>query len=312
MNKETEPRELEGSRDLQCNCTLIAGAHTYADCVPLLNERTKRWNAQQGDGYPLAPLEESARTEDFETLIWRFVHAQSRMCDRWAEGDDAVKKNLWQALHAAGNDVREYIDRNPITEASAGLEQACLWHIKQANDLNEIVAMRDKSNNWTVGAARSELKDGIRMHLSCAEKIRELKSQPTPPSPAAGCEDLLLVYDDWAGILNESHIELFNSRIRKAYSRDRERWVSVDAAMPENGVDGMPPQTSIYDWNNQRTSDIAYLLEERKRMMALLGDWQKASYMRLHAGVMSAQEVRTVQAVLKSIESALLEAQDGK
>lgn len=29
-----------------------------------------------------------------------YVRAQGRMLDRWAEGDDAVKKSLWRGLHA--------------------------------------------------------------------------------------------------------------------------------------------------------------------------------------------------------------------
>ena len=30
----------------------------------------------------------------------RYMVAQRRMLDRWADGDDAVKKELWQELHA--------------------------------------------------------------------------------------------------------------------------------------------------------------------------------------------------------------------
>jgi len=35
--------------------------------------------------------------------------AADRMRDRWAEGDDQVKRQLWQALHTRADEFRETV-----------------------------------------------------------------------------------------------------------------------------------------------------------------------------------------------------------
>lgn len=48
--------------------------------------------------------------KQLKELLWRVVKAQGRMQDRWAEGDDAVKKEIWQNLHNEGMAAREFLD----------------------------------------------------------------------------------------------------------------------------------------------------------------------------------------------------------
>lgn len=38
--------------------------------------------------------------EDLRSALRAYLNAQCRMLERWAEGDEAVKRELWQALHA--------------------------------------------------------------------------------------------------------------------------------------------------------------------------------------------------------------------
>jgi hypothetical protein len=42
--------------------------------------------------------------------------AQERMLGRWAEGDDDVKRELWQNLHRAGDELRLALDRLEATQ----------------------------------------------------------------------------------------------------------------------------------------------------------------------------------------------------
>lgn len=44
------------------------------------------------------------------TRAWALVRAQERMADRWAESDASVRKDLWQQLHRAGNELRETLE----------------------------------------------------------------------------------------------------------------------------------------------------------------------------------------------------------
>lgn len=44
--------------------------------------------------------------------MWRLIHAQSRMLDKWADGDEAVKQQLWRDLHKAGDEAREALERS--------------------------------------------------------------------------------------------------------------------------------------------------------------------------------------------------------
>ena len=53
------------------------------------------------NGGPSALVEIDALRADVRAL----VIAAGRMLDQWAEGDDAVKQQLWRALHAAADDA---------------------------------------------------------------------------------------------------------------------------------------------------------------------------------------------------------------
>ncbi len=45
------------------------------------------------------------------SMLKKYRVAASRMCDRWAEGDQAVKNELWKALHGLESDALEMIER---------------------------------------------------------------------------------------------------------------------------------------------------------------------------------------------------------
>ncbi len=44
-------------------------------------------------------------------MLKKYRVSASRMCDRWAEGDQAVKNELWKALHGLESDALEVIER---------------------------------------------------------------------------------------------------------------------------------------------------------------------------------------------------------
>lgn len=44
-------------------------------------------------------------------MLKKYRVAASRMCDRWAEGDQAVKNELWKALHGLESDALDVIAR---------------------------------------------------------------------------------------------------------------------------------------------------------------------------------------------------------
>lgn len=46
----------------------------------------------------------------FKEHLWALIYAQGRMIDRWSDGDDAVKKELWGELHSKGAQAREYLE----------------------------------------------------------------------------------------------------------------------------------------------------------------------------------------------------------
>ena len=67
----------------------------------------------QGD--PVVPADnvrqlERDRAELIEALR-QYMLAQSRMRDKWAEGDDAVKNDLWRNLHALEDGARDLLAR---------------------------------------------------------------------------------------------------------------------------------------------------------------------------------------------------------
>lgn len=61
----------------------------------------------------LEDLQSHLKRESGEVLamLKQYRVAASRMCDRWAEGDQAVKNELWKALHGLESDALEVIER---------------------------------------------------------------------------------------------------------------------------------------------------------------------------------------------------------
>lgn len=55
----------------------------------------------------------AAVTEPSEILsmLKKYRIAASRMCDRWADGDQSVKNELWKALHGLESEAIDIIER---------------------------------------------------------------------------------------------------------------------------------------------------------------------------------------------------------
>lgn len=45
-------------------------------------------------------------------LLKDMVYHQSRMLEKWADGDDNVKNTLWKNLHDSGDKARQYLQEN--------------------------------------------------------------------------------------------------------------------------------------------------------------------------------------------------------
>ena len=60
-------------------------------------------------------------------------------------------------------------------------------------------------------------------------------------------------------------------------------------------------------WENVAECVLSLLQEDRKRMITEVASWDNPSKLRMHAGEMTAQEVRTVRAVVRAIVAELLE-----
>jgi hypothetical protein len=71
--------------------------HHYVCPLPCVVIRWRRGAA--------VPPEDPVRTASR-----RLVREQGRMLDRWAEGDDHVKRDLWRRLHAAGDRLRDVLE----------------------------------------------------------------------------------------------------------------------------------------------------------------------------------------------------------
>lgn len=92
------------------------------DQMPPEGERTKaeEWEAMYAALFrQLQPI--------LGTLM-RYRLAASRMRDKWAEGDDAVKKSLWQDLHEIEDDALDVItEAQPLLKSAAQLSGIALW-----------------------------------------------------------------------------------------------------------------------------------------------------------------------------------------
>jgi hypothetical protein len=47
-------------------------------------------------------------------IVMELVRAQGRMLERWSEGDDNVRNQLWKNLHEAGDRAREVLERKVL------------------------------------------------------------------------------------------------------------------------------------------------------------------------------------------------------
>jgi len=50
------------------------------------------------------------RNREVEAAAWELVRAQGRMLEKWADGDDSVKAQLWKDLHYKGETLRELLE----------------------------------------------------------------------------------------------------------------------------------------------------------------------------------------------------------
>lgn len=77
-----------------------------------LNDRLpprRQWLQAGAPNYPLA-RDAFVTVDEIDALrasLTALVVAAGRMRDGWAEGDDAYRKQLWQALHQAADDADE-------------------------------------------------------------------------------------------------------------------------------------------------------------------------------------------------------------
>jgi hypothetical protein len=44
-------------------------------------------------------------------LLGAMVYHQSRMLDKWADGDENVKNDLWKNLHSCGSECFDHLDK---------------------------------------------------------------------------------------------------------------------------------------------------------------------------------------------------------
>lgn len=58
------------------------------------------------------------------SLLKDMIYHQSRMLEKWADGDDNVKNGLWKNLHDSGNKAREYLDSSEPTGKTEQLERS--------------------------------------------------------------------------------------------------------------------------------------------------------------------------------------------
>lgn len=50
------------------------------------------------------------QNEFLQNHLWELVHAVGRLLDdKYTEGDEAVRKHLWTAMHHTGDKAREYL-----------------------------------------------------------------------------------------------------------------------------------------------------------------------------------------------------------
>jgi len=80
------------------------------------------WRGYQGDTEQNHPADSAIETlsvlegqkpllkqsrNDLAAMLRKYLLAQSRMLDNWADGDDAVKAELWRSLHSLEDEARE-------------------------------------------------------------------------------------------------------------------------------------------------------------------------------------------------------------
>ena len=72
------------------------------NCVEAMTEFQKSGASGEAMGKWIGGLIRAAgaaETGQLREALSAYVKAQSRMADRWSEGDKAVKRELWQKLH---------------------------------------------------------------------------------------------------------------------------------------------------------------------------------------------------------------------
>jgi hypothetical protein len=66
-----------------------------------------------------------AGSHEFYSFALALLRAQQRMLDRWSEGDEAVRQQLWRDLHQCGDDL--LLAASPCRPTGAGFTPGPWW-----------------------------------------------------------------------------------------------------------------------------------------------------------------------------------------
>lgn len=137
---------------------------------------------------------------------WALVRAQGRMCDRWAEGDENVKRQLWQDLHKKGDALRLLLDAKvPATPAPSAELCAEVWVVFDKDGIDVAYPYREAAMEQAAYMA------GDFPELGPWRVVQYI--------PAAALDAMGRERDDYAIGKREAY-----ARIAKAEARARELW----------------------------------------------------------------------------------------
>ncbi len=81
--------------------------------------------------------EQLRRVSDLRRALKAYILAQSRMLDKWAFGDKAVRKDLWKNLHACEEPARDALEVAELDEVPPAKEKFKVnaWHKPSMDDI---------------------------------------------------------------------------------------------------------------------------------------------------------------------------------
>jgi hypothetical protein len=88
---------------------------TFYPCKPDIFEKTYEAANESPEPSPVA------EEVGIENHIYALIYAAGKMRDRYSEGDDKVKQQLWKDLHTKADEAREFMEsyRNSIKEGNS-------------------------------------------------------------------------------------------------------------------------------------------------------------------------------------------------